>query len=42
VSADGVGNGSLRYVDVPRVTQMLVIDIEHGRVVGTDIRLLGE
>lgn len=42
VSTDGIGNGSLRYVDVPRVTQMLVINIEHGRVVGTDVRLLGE
>ncbi|MFZ4573212.1 MAG: caspase family protein [Phycisphaerales bacterium] len=40
VGSDAVGNGSLRYVDVPRVTQMLVVNIEHGRVVGTEVRVL--
>lgn len=42
VSTDGIGNGSLRYIDVPRVTQMLVVTIERGRATGTEIRILGE
>ncbi|KAA0214168.1 MAG: hypothetical protein DYG94_11445 [Leptolyngbya sp. PLA3] len=42
VNTDGSGDGSLRYLDVPRLTQLLVIHITEGRARTTEIRLLEE
>jgi hypothetical protein len=39
VAQDGTGDGTLRYLDVPRPTQMLVVLISQGRATGTEIRI---
>lgn len=41
VATDGTGDGSLRYLDVPRPTQMLVVNIAGGKAADTEIRALG-
>lgn len=40
VNTDGSGDGTLRYLDVPRPTQLLVIHFTEGRAGSTEIRLL--
>lgn len=42
VNTDGSGDGSLRYLDVPRPTQLLVIHLTEGRAGATEIHLLEE
>lgn len=40
IASDGQGGGQLRYVDVPRITQMLVVVMEGGKVSSVDVVVL--